>query len=356
LKIIHCADLHLASALETSLSAEKARERRNELMIQFSQMIRYAKQEGVRAILIAGDLFDSAAVPTRVAKRVFDMMTAAEDILFFYLRGNHDCVGIVPEGENILVVPQDGTWVYYDMDQVTVALCDVPEGMENTAESLVLSPERVNIAVLHGDARPSGKSVGTDFAMPDFAGKNIDYLALGHYHSYRVGTLDDRGVYCYSGCLEGRGFDECGQKGFVMLDVEGNSLSHTFIPFSKRTLHSADVDVTGCTNMQQLEQVLFSALSEISEEDMVRVTLIGSLPADMDRDMDYLASLLQSKFYASRLHDHTGIVIDPQEYADDLSLKGLFVNHVLQSELEEDEKQRVLSLGLHLMLGGEVNV
>ena len=72
--------------------------------------------------------------------------------------------------------------------------------------------------------------------------------------------------------------------------------------------------------------------------------------------MDYLASLLQGKFYAARLHDRTGIVIDPQDYADDLSLKGLFVNQVLQSELEEDEKQRVLSLGLHLMLGGEVNV
>ena len=45
--------------------------------------------------------------------------------------------------------------------------------------------------------------------------KNIDYLALGHVHKYKMEKLDNRGIYCYSGCLEGRGFDECGDKGCV---------------------------------------------------------------------------------------------------------------------------------------------
>ena len=27
--------------------------------------------------------------------------------------------------------------------------------------------------------------------------KNIDYLALGHYHKFEIEKLDNRGVYCY---------------------------------------------------------------------------------------------------------------------------------------------------------------
>ena len=36
--------------------------------------------------------------------------------------------------------------------------------------------------------------------------------------------MDSRGIYCYPGCLEGRGFDECEQKGFVVLDIDMDTL------------------------------------------------------------------------------------------------------------------------------------
>ena len=62
------------------------------------------------------------------------------------------------------------------------------------------------------------------YYVSDYHYKNIDYLALGHIHKYKQAELDQRGVYCYSGCLEGRGFDECGEKGFVLLDIDEESL------------------------------------------------------------------------------------------------------------------------------------
>ncbi|MBQ9023012.1 MAG: hypothetical protein IJ108_03755, partial [Eubacterium sp.] len=44
MKILHCADVHLGSVLEASLSQARAKERRNELMLTFSEMIRYAER------------------------------------------------------------------------------------------------------------------------------------------------------------------------------------------------------------------------------------------------------------------------------------------------------------------------
>ena len=42
MKIIHCSDLHLDSKMETNLTKEKARERKNEILITFESMVEYA--------------------------------------------------------------------------------------------------------------------------------------------------------------------------------------------------------------------------------------------------------------------------------------------------------------------------
>ena len=63
MKIIHCADLHLDSAMDSRLPSVKARERRAELRRTFSNLIDYALAGGFDAILICGDLFDEEKVP-----------------------------------------------------------------------------------------------------------------------------------------------------------------------------------------------------------------------------------------------------------------------------------------------------
>lgn len=59
INIIHCADLHLDSRMETLLAPGQAAERRQELLDNFIRMTDYARQNDVSLILIAGDLFDT---------------------------------------------------------------------------------------------------------------------------------------------------------------------------------------------------------------------------------------------------------------------------------------------------------
>ena len=93
-----------------------------------------------------------------------------------------------------------------------------------------------NIVVLHGqEANYSDKKDKAEIInLKELKNKNIDYLALGHIHKYKLEKLDNRGIYCYSGCLEGRGFDECGDKGFVLLEIEENKINTKFIKNSIR--------------------------------------------------------------------------------------------------------------------------
>lgn len=58
MKIIHCADLHLDSNMTSNLSREQAKQRKAELLATFERMIAYAKDNSVKAVIIAGDLYD----------------------------------------------------------------------------------------------------------------------------------------------------------------------------------------------------------------------------------------------------------------------------------------------------------
>ena len=224
MRLIHCADLHLDSKMETNLSHRQARERGSEICAAFARMVDWAGENGVRGILLAGDLFDTQRVQKKTADFVLDTMAQAEGLEFFYLRGNHDD-GRDPFAGRLL--PENlhcfgKVWSGYRLEDVTITGLELDrENWQTCWEALKLEPADTNIVMLHGQvATQPGEEL---IPLPLLRGRHIDYLALGHIHSFRRETLDDRGQWCYSGCLEGRGFDECGPRGFVVLDKIGRA-------------------------------------------------------------------------------------------------------------------------------------
>ena len=90
MKFIHCADLHLDSKLESNIGKEKAKERRNEILLTFERIVHFAAEEEVSAILIAGDLFDTKNIAAKARNLVWDLIMNHPQIDFLYLKGNHD--------------------------------------------------------------------------------------------------------------------------------------------------------------------------------------------------------------------------------------------------------------------------
>lgn len=74
MKIIHTADLHLFSAMTANLSFDKAKIRNRELFETFERMVDFAKENGVGAFLIAGDMFDSVIVTPSMAEPVMTVI------------------------------------------------------------------------------------------------------------------------------------------------------------------------------------------------------------------------------------------------------------------------------------------
>ena len=353
MKLIHCADLHLDSPMESNLSAQQARERKGEILATFSKTVRLAAASEASAILIAGDLFDSNHITVKTEKYVLDLIASHPTLSFFYLAGNHDrgnrLRSMESKPENLYLF-EDG-WTTYDLGEVTVTGSEKPD-----PDTLSLDEKKTNILLLHGQERSGRGAEKADIIrFAKYKDKHIDYMALGHLHDYRTAAIDSRCTACYAGCLEGRGFDECGKKGYVLLETKARGgISHQFVPVAKRSLHTVVCDITGFTSQLDLENRLLASASGIPETDLVKMTLVGECPAQTLVDIPHLTQVLSEGFYFVKIVDESRLLIHPEEYARDISLKGEFVRRVTASDLADAEKERVIACGFRALTGEEI--
>ena len=360
MKIIHCSDLHLDSKMETNLDKEKARERKNEILITFENMVSYARENDVNIIIIAGDLFDKKTITVKAKKTVRNSIISNPEIDFIYLKGNHDEAGFLDEDEELpqnLKTFNSYNWTTYNYDNLTISGIEFGN-LENYEiyNSLILEKNKTNIVVLHGqESETDIKDKAEIINLKALKNKNIDYLALGHIHTYKQEKLDNRGIYCYSGCLEGRGFDECGEKGFVLLELDNNTIKTKFIPFASRTLYEVNVDLTGTYDNNEIEKRIIEKIKDIPKTSLVKLVLGGEVEIGEQRDIEYLTKKFESNFYYLKIIDKPHIKIDYMKYQNDISLKGEFIRTVIeQKDLTEEEKSKIISTGIKALSGEDI--
>ena len=366
MKLIHTADLHLDSELSAHLDRERAKMRRAEILDTFRRMVLWAEENGVSAILISGDLFDTKTVRKGARNIVLSAFTEHPSIDFYYLRGNHDEDSFIEtlEGNIPANLKLFGpSWVRYEANEdprVVISGAEYSEDHPELYATLSLDPDRINIVMMHGQESASGSKNDSDLIrLRELRYRNIDYLALGHIHSHREAQLDSRGVYVYPGCLEGRGFDEAGEKGFMLLETEEGrrEIRRTFVPFAKRTLYRIDTDVTGAADTAEMIRRAEEEIGrkEISQDAMVEIVLTGSRNAEDEFDPLQVETALSGRFFFSRVKDETKLSVDYDSYERDESLKGEFIRTVRDmASLSEEEKRAVIRYGIQALRGEEI--
>ena len=79
MKIIHCSDLHLDSKMKSNLDSMKAKERRDEILRTYQNMVEYASKNDVKIIIIAGDMFDKKNITVKAKEPVKEPEKPAEN-------------------------------------------------------------------------------------------------------------------------------------------------------------------------------------------------------------------------------------------------------------------------------------
>ena len=355
-KILHAADLHMDSPFD-ALTEEKAVERRREQRELMEKIAAVCEEEKVQVVLLAGDLLDSAMSYYEthdVLIRAFSQISAE----IFISPGNHDyyCAKSpyaflkFPANVHIFRSPI--------LESVTLEKlgCRIWGAGFNAPVcpplldgfSVQSQPDMVDILVIHGEL--GGESYNP-IQESGIAGLNVDYLALGHTHTFSGFLKAGDTTYAYPGCPEGRGFDELGEKGVILGTVDKGKCDLRFVPVGKRQYKIWPVDLTGATDVRE---AVISALPENSSRDIYRLVLTGEFGGELD--LNALKESLTGEFYSLNIKDETRPLYDIWTGLQENTLKGLFLNRMRERyDVSSEAERRTISKAVRYALGALEN-
>ena len=405
-KLIHTADLHLDSAFRSRFTKEEAENRRQKQLMAWKELLSFAVEKKVQGILIAGDLFDSPVVSHGTMDFFLSTMAEHPEISFFYLRGNHDTentfryqenlpknlflfsekgkkyrlndrlllAGVeygtkdISFGENEGATQGAGQAAEQAVEQETVhgaeALSKNETESEEESKFLKLKEEDCNILLLHGalyQGTPKGDSFQGEegIFLKNLEKLPLSYIALGHIHKGGEGKLNNGALWAYPGCLQGRGFDEEGERGFLYLKVEEEKkeIHKEFIPIKQGEFRILEIELLedegtlAC--LKKIEEEMEKA--GISKEDSLRIILKGKKGLEQERNLRYLQLQLQDSVFFLEIRDECELSWNREEAMKEKSLKGEFLRVLAAADnLSKEEQEEIIALGMGLLQGGEL--
>jgi DNA repair exonuclease SbcCD nuclease subunit len=370
-KIIHTADIHLDAPFSL-LDVQTAQMRKNELRETFSSIVQLAESEKADIMIIAGDLFDSGFVTKETTELLASLFSSVPTCRFVIVPGNHDYIwGRSPyRKENF---PKN----VYIFDQEQISCFSFPEiGVdvygyaftsdgytENPLEKKIqLQKSRVNVLAAHADV--GGKSKYCPVSVADIARSGFDYIAFGHIHQGGRVQLAGDTYYAYSGCPEGRSFDECGKKGVIIAELTKNSnrlsADFSYHRTCKRRYEKMTVDITGVSSQEALLDRVKAAVEKegFDLDVLLRARLTGRISPETTLHPKKLDAASLGLFYLE-VEEAFVPLLDYEERKNDISIRGAFFRELLpmlQSENEEERRAATdaLRYGLAALDGNDV--
>lgn len=405
-KLIHTADLHLDSAFRSRFTKEEAENRRQKQLMAWKELLSFAVEKKVQGILIAGDLFDSPVVSHGTMDFFLSTISEHPEISFFYLRGNHDTENTFRYQENLpknLFLFSERGKKYRLNDRLLLAgveygtkdisfgenegatqgagqAAEQGVGQENAHGAEVLSKseseseeeskflklkeEDCNILLLHGalyQGTPKGEAVQGEegIFLKNLEKLPLSYIALGHIHKGGEGRLNNGALWAYPGCLQGRGFDEEGERGFLYLKVEEEKkeIRKEFIPIKQGEFRILEIELLedegtlACLKKIEVEM----EKAGIAKEDSLRIILKGKKGLEQERNLRYLQLQLQDSVFFLEIRDECELSWNREEAMKEKSLKGEFLRVLAAADnLSKEEQEEIIALGMGLLQGGEL--
>ena len=331
LRILHAADLHLDSPFE-ALGARQAARRREEQRALLLKLPELAARHGARLILLSGDLLDSDSAYPETARALSEVFEGCAARVFL-APGNHDYYSKnspyarirFPENVHIFKEPR---LTFVDVPELNVrvwgaAFADRRCGALLRGFHARRAGDRAEVLCLHGEVG-NPASAYNPISAEELAASGLDYAALGHVHQYSGLRSAGDTAYAWPGCPEGRGFDECGEKGVILAEVEPGQVKAAFLPLNGRRYERLTVNV----ERQDPVEAVLAALPEDSARHIFRLTLTGE--CDRAPSLPMLRRALEGKAFALDLRDETRLRADLWAYADEDTLRGLFLKRLKQ--------------------------
>lgn len=339
LKILHSADWHLGAAF-SGFSQEQRQFLIGEQKKLPGKIADLAREHRCDLVLLAGDLLDTPA-PGGMWTDLLKQALEAVVVPVFIAPGNHDyCC----PGSPWLEEKWPGNVHVFTGGLESVSLpgldckvwgagyksMDCPHLLENFRAE---GQEAYKIGVLHGCCTQTN-SPYCPVTSQQIGNSDFCYLALGHLH--KGGILRKNGTFCgWPGCPMGRGWDETGEKGVLLVNLEKDA---EITPVLLDTPRFYDLELE--------ESELFDALPPVGNADFYRITLTGEEKSELWQLREKLAS-----FPNLFLRDRREAAIDLWADVGEDSLRGVYF-----TLLQERNAPLTAEISHRILRGKEVSL
>lgn len=351
MKFVHIADMHFDAPF-TVLSQKKnlGDLRRIEQRQALKKAIDYIKQENIKYLFLAGDIYEHEYVKLATIEYMNNLFTEIPETKIFISPGNHDpylknsYYATYNWAENVKIFKgdiekyEDENLVIYGsgFNNFTKEATDI--------ENINLDKSKINILITHAsvDASSTLEIQYNPIKSNILKEKGFDYVALGHIHK---GNYADGGNIIYPGSPVSMGFDELGKHGMIVGDIQKGSLKIEFMPLDEREFLEKEFDITSINSREELIEKING--QDLIEKNLYKIILVGQ------RNFEINLSEIQKSITLEniiKIKNKTKPNYNLEELAKEQSLKGIFVKIMLEklnnSEYDKEEIENAIEIGL----------
>jgi len=310
MRFIHTADWQIGmKAAHVGTAAETVRDERLQAA---RRVVKLAEQARAEFVVLAGDTFENNGVDRILIQRTADILGKFGGQVYL-LPGNHDALDPCSIWEHPAWASHDNLRVLDKAEPVDVPggiLYPCPVHEEHSSRNPVqwikaANSPRIAVGVAHGTVE------GLQLEEPEYpiprdaptlAG--LDYIALGHWHSYATYPDSDNVVrMAYSGTHEPTKFGERDSGNVLLVDIEARGEHPVLTPMKTGRLSWTVIE-------QELRQpgdlARVSSMVEKLEDPastLLDLRIKGVLWADESQELSRIREISQSRFLFSRLDD-----------------------------------------------------
>ena len=346
MKFVHIADMHFDSPFVNLSEKDIMGDlRRLEQRKVFKKIIEYIKENNIKYFFISGDLYEHKYIKQSTIDYINKLFEEIPETNIYIAPGNHDPytknsyynkynwsknVKIFgPKVEKIET--QDANIYGYGFDDFYCS----DSGVENIE---IEQTEKPNILIIHGNI--DGSTIEdmqyNSMSKKMLQEKGFDYVALGHIHKKDYNTEENQKIV-YPGSTISLGFDELGEHGMIVGDVEKNKLETQFIKLDDKQFTKRELNVDSIYSKEELIEKINEL--EIEENNYVEIILIGNRNFEINK-YDLIKYILNNNII--KIKDNTKIAYDLEKLENENTLKGLFIkemNKKLKNAETEEEKE-----------------
>lgn len=369
IKILQTGDLHFDTPFK-DLNKELSLISKEELLEVFIKIIDTCIFENIQVLLLTGDIFDNLTVDKKTLIFIKNQLERIIDIKVFISPGNHDPYNetsfyrLIDWPSNVYIFKNGiESHVIEDLNLIVWGAAFNEKYIRKSILKNINIDERyINIMTIHGDI--SNTDDGNDYnpmTLKDIGDSNLDYIAIGHRHTFSEIKKERNTFYAYAGCPQGRGFDELGDKGIIIGEISKNFADLKFRKMSKRNYYHIEIDISGSLGYEEIKNKILSQIKkEDRENNFYKIDLKGEIESYLNINEKVILEKIKDDFYFVKLKDKTEVKLDLDKILKDYSIKGVYARKILEKQKEQEEDEEIikmaLKLGIQSLSDGEVKL